>query len=153
MRPPLCMEGNMGQEAEPADLSPLGSEGRDGAFDFARRVNSGESDTAAPSVEQILAEMPEQFRTAIRAQAAFSDWRSGGDHSVAEVARRLSELVMTGLPYARTYQTVEREFPTHLDQVHARLRAELAREGSPRSALIEGEGTPGLTIAGGGGHA
>ena len=147
-------EENLAHEAKPASPSPLGSEGRDGAFDFARRVDpdeAGESSTGL--IERILVELPRQFRAAIEAEAAFSTWRSSGDHSVAQIAARLRELIEAGQPYAYSYQTIEQKFPSHLDQAHDRLRAELLRAGSNPGELIEGEGTPGLTIAGGGGHA
>jgi hypothetical protein len=131
---------------------PLGSEGRDGAFDFARRQDSGEApEGSSAAVEEILAELPDRFRTAMQAQADFLKWLSSGDHSIAELARRLHDVVVAGQPFAQGYDAVEGNFPLDVDAVHDRLRS--VKEEVLPGESIEGEGTPGLTLAGGAGHA
>jgi hypothetical protein len=148
------MEGNLMRQDRPVSPNPLGSEGRDGAFDFARRAGLDEAgERATPPIEDILAELPAQFRAAVMAEAAFSKWRSAGNHSIAALAARLREVIEAGQPYAHSYQTIELNFPSYLDQAHDRLRAELSQDGSNPGELMEGEGSPGLTLAGGGGHA
>lgn len=142
----------MKNDANVSSPIPLGSEGRDGALDFARRQNSEEilegSDGAA---EERLAELPDQFRAAVQAQAAFLKWLSGGDHSIAEIARRLRDVLVAGQPYVQSYDALEKNAPSHLDAICERLRP-VQDEVFPGEA-IEGDGTPGLTIVGGAGHA
>ena len=142
----------MKHDANAPNPMPLGSEGRDGAFDFARRHESEaipEGSSAAS--DEIVAELTNQFRTAMQAQADFLKWLSSGDHSIAELARRLREVLAAGQPFAQGYDAVEMNFPSHVDAVHDRLRS-VKEEVFPGES-IEGEGTPGLTLVGGAGHA
>ena len=142
----------MKQDANASSPIPLGSEGRDGAFDFARRQDSEEiPEGSNAAAEEILAELPDRFRTAMQAQADFLKWLSSGDHSIAELARRLRDVLTAGQPYVQGYDAIEANFPSYFDSIHNRLRP-VKNEVLP-GEVIEGEGTPGLTIVGGAGHA
>jgi hypothetical protein len=142
----------MKQDANAPSPIPLGSEGRDGAFDFARMQNSGEvPEGSGAATEEIAADLPDQFRTAIEAQAAFLKWLSSGDHSIAELARRLRDVLVAGQPYVQQYDAVEKNFPSYFASIHERLRP--VKDDVLPGEAIEGEGTPGLTIIGGAGHA
>ena len=142
----------MKQDANAPNPIPLGSEGRDGAFDFARRQDFEEiSHGSSTAMGDILSELPHQFSVAIEAQAAFSKWLSSRDHSMAEIARRLRDVLVAGQPYVCAYDAFEMNFPEHLGLIHDRLTP-VKDEVLPGEG-IEGEGTPGLTIAGGAGHA
>ena len=142
----------MKHDANVSSPVPLGSEGRDGALDFARRQNSEEiPEGSSGAIEGILAELPDQFRAAMQAQAAFLKWLSSGDHSIAELARRLRDVLTAGQPYVQGYDAIEANFPSYFDSIHNRLRP-VKNEVLPGEAM-EGEGTPGLTIVGGAGHA
>ena len=140
----------MKQDANANSPIPLGSEGRDGAFDFARRSEETPEGSSA-AVEEILAELPDRFRTAMQAQDDFLKWLSSGDHSIAELARRLRDVLTAGQPYVQGYDAVEVNFPLYFASIHDRLRP--VKNDVLPGAAIEGEGTPGLTIVGGAGHA
>ena len=71
---------------------------------------------------RLLADLPAQFRAAMRAEVDFYIWRAAHKHgSFVEFARRLAEFVKASEPYADAYEAIRRDFPSALGRVNEML--------------------------------